>query len=287
MGSIWSAIRLHFGFEATERISLIFQKSTSSTANDLRIFTKDLSLLQDNLLRSNSIQHHGDFLTEDEGFTPTMEKFIVNFIPTKGLRWHQAFLYSRTTCVPVWRTGRGNLDVEVLARTPFVKTNYIAVPPAKRLIALADGSSFTYGSSDDRSTQKAARRAVVPRAPATSTTLWPGDYIEPELPQDLPPKSLHALEPHSDIPQVHLVTTSELLPPPGIISSVAGRIRIPNLSCQPIQLKRHEHFCQVSLVFTPSTHEQPQHTADLSKKSINLSPGTNFSSAVGVDPHNL
>ena len=86
MGSIWSAIRLHFGFEATERISLIFQKSTSSTANDQRIFTKDLSLLQDKLLRSNSIQHHGDFLTEDEGFTPTMEKFIVNFIPTKGLR---------------------------------------------------------------------------------------------------------------------------------------------------------------------------------------------------------
>ena len=168
-----------------------------------------------------------------------------------------------------------------------MKANYIAVPPAKRLIALADGSSFTYGSSDDRSTQKAARRALVLRAPATSTTLWPGDYIEPELPQDLPPNSLHALEPRSDIRQVHLVTTSELLPPPGIISSVEGRIRIPNLSCQPIQLKRHEHFCQVSLVFTPSTHEQPQLTADLSKKSINLSPGTNFSSAVGVDPHNL
>ena len=181
----------------------------------------------------------------------------------------------------------GGLDVEVLACTPFMKANYIAVPPAKRLIALADGSSFTYGSSDDRSTQKAARRAVVLRAPATSTTLWPGDYIEPELPQDLSPNSLHALEPRSDIPQVHLETTSELLPPPGIISSVAGRIRIPNLSCQPIQLKRHEHFCQVSLFFTPSTHEQPQHTADLSKKSINLSPGTNFSSAVGVDPHNL
>ena len=171
-----------------------------------------------------------------------------------------------------------------------MKANYIAVPPAKRLIALADGSSFTYGSSDDRSTQKAARRAVVLRAPATSTTLWPGDYIEPELPQDLSPNSLHALEPRSDIPQVHLETTSttsELLPPPGIVSSEEGRIRIPNLSCQPIQLKRHEHFCQVSLVFTPSTHEQPQDTADLSKKSINLSPGTNFSSAVDVDPHNL
>ena len=51
-----------------------------------------------------------------------------------------------------------NLDEEVLAGTPFMKANDIAIPPAKRLIALADGSSFTYGSSDDRSTQKAPRR---------------------------------------------------------------------------------------------------------------------------------
>ena len=75
---------------------------------------------------------------------------------------------------------------------------------------------------DDRSTQQAARRAMVLGALATSTTLWPGDYIELELPQGLPPDSLHALEPRSVIPQVHLVNTSELWPPPGIISSVAG-----------------------------------------------------------------
>ena len=100
-------------------ISLIFQKSTSSTANDLRIFTKDLSLLQDNLLRSNSIQQHGAFLTEDEGLTPTLEKFIVYFIPTKGLRWNQAFLYSRTTCVPAWRTGRWKLECRGPSRYPL------------------------------------------------------------------------------------------------------------------------------------------------------------------------
>ena len=99
---------------------------------------------------------------------------------------------------------------------------------------------------DDRSTQQAARRAMVLRALATSTTLWPGDYIELELPQCFPPDSFHALEPRSVIPQVHLVNTSELWPPPGIISSVAGRIWIPNLSGEPIQLKRHEHFCLVA-----------------------------------------
>ena len=141
------------------------------------------------------------------------------------------------------------MDVEVLAGIPFTEANDIAVHPAKRLITLADGSSFAYGSSDDRSTQQAAHRAVLLHAPATSTTLWPGDCIELELPQGLPSDSLHALESRSDIPQVHLVATSELWLPHGIISSVAGRIPIPNLSGEPIKLKRHEHFCQVSPVF--------------------------------------
>ena len=130
-----------------------------------------------------------------------------------------------------------------------MEANDIALHPAKRLTTLAGGSFFENGSSDDRSTQQAARRAVVLRAPANSTTLWPGDYIELELPQGLASDSLHALEPCSDIPQVHLVATSELWPPPGIISSVAKRIRIPNLSGEPIKLKRHEHFCQFSPVF--------------------------------------
>ena len=112
------------------------------------------------------------------------------------------------------------------------------------------------------------------------------DYIKLELPQGLTSDSLHALEPRSDITQVYLVTTSELWPPPGIISSVAGRIRILNLSGEPIHLKRHSTFCQVSPVFTHSTTEHPQHTADRCKQSINLSPsapGTSFSSTFRVD----
>ena len=57
-----------------------------------------------------------------------------------------------------------NLDVEVLAGTPFMEANDITVHPAKRLITLPDGSSFTYGSSDDHSTQQVACRAVSSRS---------------------------------------------------------------------------------------------------------------------------
>ena len=71
---------------------------------------------------------------------------------------------------------------------------------------------------------------------------------------------------------------------------MAGRIPNPNLSGEPIQLKRHDYYSQVSPVFTPSTHEQPQYTADLFKQPINLSlsaSGTSLSSAVRVDQDNL
>ena len=90
-----------------------------------------------------------------------------------------------------------NLDIEVLAGTPFMEVNNITVRPAKHLITFRDGSSFLYGLPTDRPPHQAARRAVVLHASATSTTIWPGNYVELELPQSLPHDSLHALEPHT------------------------------------------------------------------------------------------
>ena len=123
-----------------------------------------------------------------------------------------------------------NVDVKLLAGTPFMEANDIAVRPAKRLITLADGSSFTCGCSDDRSTQQAARRVVVLRAPSTSTTLWPGDYIE-RSPSRLTP-CLGAPLRHSSGPPSNYFRA---VAPSCIISSLVGRIRIPNLSGEPIQ----------------------------------------------------
>ena len=49
---------------------------------------------------------------------------------------------------------------------------------------------------------------------------------------------------------------------PCLITSVAGRVRIPNLSDRPYVLKRNEHFCQVNPVFCPSTQDQPSNPVD-------------------------
>ena len=40
-----------------------------------------------------------------------------------------------------------DLDVDILAGTPFMSVNDIAVRPARRQVILGDGSTFTYGSA--------------------------------------------------------------------------------------------------------------------------------------------
>ena len=145
-----------------------------------------------------------------------------------------------------------NLDVDVLAGTPFMEANDVAVRPAKRQVTLGDGTTYVYGSHTPQEVGPAARRAMVIRAPAESTTIWPGEFIEVQLPSEAPSDSEYALEPRSDAPSARRLTASQLWPTPSIISSVAGKIRIPNLSSEPHSLKRNEHFCQVCPVFTPT-----------------------------------
>ena len=75
-----------------------------------------------------------------------------------------------------------NLDVEILAGTPFMECNDITIRPARRVI-LKDGSICEYGSKTS-SSRHSVRRAHVLRALPHNTTVWPGDYIELSIPHD-------------------------------------------------------------------------------------------------------
>ena len=180
----------------------------------------------------------------------------------------------------------GNLDVDVLAGTPFMEANDIAVRPAKRQMILGDGSIYSYGSHPPAAVGTAARRALVLRSPPTPTTIWPGEFVEVELPSDAPPDSEYALEPRTDAPSVRKLTASQLWPTPGIVSSVAGKIRIPNLSPTPHFLKRNEHFCQVRPIYIPATYNNnnPQPSAEPPPKPPVPQAGTKHSSNVRIDP---
>ena len=87
--------------------------------------------------------------------------------------------------------------------------------------------------------------------PSSPTTIWPGEFLEINLPPDLPADSDYIVELRLDSPSIRKCSTSEMWPLPSVLASVAGRISIPNLSAQPHTLKRHEHFCQVDPLSTP------------------------------------
>ena len=179
-----------------------------------------------------------------------------------------------------------NLDVDVLAGTPFMESNDVAVRPAKLQVILGNGTCYVYGSNNPQPVGTTARRAMVLRAPAAPTVVCPGDFVEVTLPTTAPPDSDYALEPRTDAPSVRNLTTSDIWPPPGIVSSVAGKIRIPNLSTEPHSLKRNEHFCQVSLVYSPDT-PQCDMTTPSPSPSLPRPASTSLSTHVSLDPDNL
>ena len=175
-----------------------------------------------------------------------------------------------------------DLDVEVLGGTPFMESNDITIRPAKREVILGDGTCYYYGSRNNQSTDVSARYAFLLRAPPTSQTIWPGEYLEVELPDDAPPDCDYALEPRIDTPVVK--NFNQTWPEPCIVSSVSRRIRIPNSLSEPLRLKRNEHFCQATLTF------QPSHSVTTSTHVPQPCPrprASTFSSVVQIDPDNL
>ena len=121
-------------------------------------------------------------------------------------------------------------------------------------VILGDGTIHNYGSQQPVTINSTARRAIVLRFRPTSTTIWPGEFLEVGLTSDAPPDSVYALEPRTDVPSVRKLTASQLWLQPTMVSSVAGKIRIPNLIPEPHFLNRNEHFYQVHAVYTPEVH---------------------------------
>ncbi|KAJ8417103.1 hypothetical protein AAFF_G00283300 [Aldrovandia affinis] len=104
----------------------------------------------------------------------------------------------------------------------------------------------TYHTSTDR---HAVRRAHVLRAPAKST-VWPGDYIELDLPPDLCDVDGElAVEPHIDALRDQAGTHQ--WPAPTLLRGVSGKIRVPNLTNVPQLVQKSHQLCRVRATYVP------------------------------------
>ena len=183
--------------------------------------------------------------------------------------------------------------MEILAGIPFMTSNDITIRPAKTQISLGDGTSWSYASlskvTPDTITHS-VRRVQVIRAPSVQTIIWPGEYIVVNVPPELSSDEIPlALEPRSDAPFNSKKKDTALWPPPSLVTSVSGKIRIPNMTSEPQTLRSNEHFCQVrSTDVTPtentmvSTSQSSSNTRQQQQKNAQL-----HSSSVHLDDDNI
>ncbi|KAK2151113.1 hypothetical protein LSH36_375g03010 [Paralvinella palmiformis] len=91
-----------------------------------------------------------------------------------------------------------DLDVNVLGGVTFTDCNDITIRTAKHLVILSDGSHVQYGPNVFNSDPSIRRnQAHLLRAPSTST-LWPGEFLELNIPDDASLEGQAALEPRTD-----------------------------------------------------------------------------------------
>jgi hypothetical protein len=179
----------------------------------------------------------------------------------------------------------------VLAGIPFMEYNDISVRPAKKQLVIGGQYTYPYGSGKSSSTQHSIRRALTMRATAT-TTIWPGEYIEVDIPSEFPSADqCYAIEPHQSTSTINS-NKSHMWPIPEIVHSVSKKVRIPNLTSEP----RHEHFCQIRTVMSSehansencqldTKHSKTSQTSQLPKTTV--LKNHLHSSTVQLDPHGI
>ena len=183
-----------------------------------------------------------------------------------------------------------DLDVDVLAGTPFLIANDISVRPAKCQVRIQDSEVIHYEHKSDPSTAShAVRRAqcYTLRAPPSTTVLWPGDYVELDAPPpDLGDDCVLARQPRTDTPVPRHTNPSSIWPEPQIVEAVGAKVRLVNSSQEPKLIGRHEHLSQIlpteetsSSTSTPSLPSLPQ--------PVKPKSSLPFSSSVSIDPDNI
>ena len=135
------------------------------------------------------------------------------------------------------------LDDEVLGGIPFMKKNDVWVRPRKNLLGIGDA---TYTYKDQVSSTSRVRRVqpTLVRSPA-NMTVWPGGYVELQVPETFAGKEI-GIEPRIDsMVNSNQTSSSVLWPSPQVLTCSDTTIRIPNLSANPLSIRKDDHLCQI------------------------------------------
>ena len=178
------------------------------------------------------------------------------------------------------------LDVEILAGIPFMTLNDVAVRPSRSLITIQDHEYINYSSPSTKSNPVIRSiSAQVLRCPA-SITVWPGDFLELEVPPEFPPDSEVAVECRTDNARnQHMSKQRQQWPQPQIADTVGTSLRITNSSDEPLVIRRHEQICHVRPTMSADTDDYG--SAPSQQPASPTSRTGPWSTAVRIDPDSI
>ena len=188
-----------------------------------------------------------------------------------------------------------DLDVDILAGMPFMKRNDVGIRPSKNQVTIGDSVVIHYLSDDSPSKVHHVRRAhaYILRSEPTQTVVWPGSFLELNIPDELHPESTLSME-----PRVNRSTTSGW-PKPGTIEAIGGKVRLLNDTNEPQLIRKNDQLCQLHTtgpVYTDtdpwSQHEDTSvpivsNTTGQRRKSGMTGSPQYHSDAVSIDPDNI
>lgn len=127
--------------------------------------------------------------------------------------------------------------------------NDVWTRPARGIVGIGE-YKYSYENKEHKKYSSARRvQAHIIRAPKSSTTVWPGEFVEVQLPKECGDDE-YAIEPRTDSRINSKCTSSDIWPAPFITHSIDNTIRIPNLSDSPIVLSKNDQFCQARAIHT-------------------------------------
>ena len=171
-----------------------------------------------------------------------------------------------------------SLDCDILAGCPFCEENYVDVSCSRQEIIIDDPRDgfhevIKYGAKPKSIQHDIYRVSTVLRTDSQKVLL-PGEYLEVDSPELKSYEGEVSVEPRADSP------LDGQWPDCNITRVIQGTVRIPNLTNEPIPLKRSMHIAQVRRVSSPDlTIVQPKHT--LLKPPTHCKP---YSSTTTIDP---
>ena len=151
-----------------------------------------------------------------------------------------------------------DLCSDVIVGEPFLEKHDIAVRSAKKQIIIKGGKEIVYYDRASPVNSSVNRRvcAHLCRAPSTKTTVFPGEFMTIDAPDDFEDNDTVILEPRGDSQSI----TAGKWPNIQFTSVIGGQIKIANESDEPILLKKNDHFCQIrsTSVITPSLTKESE-----------------------------